>query len=328
MFGLITLGCSGDRQTNPPRSLNHGQLDTAIAVIAQRVRPGEIGVAVRDLATNDTWSFAGSDRFPMQSVFKLPLGAALLDAVSRGALSLSDTVTLTPADLSPPYSPIGAAFPGRTKYTVHELLVAAVGGSDNTAADVLMKLIGGPEAVTRWLSSKGVTELRVDRYEREFQIELNGMPPFQPEWHAESVFVVRLEAVPKELRHAAMMQYLDDPRDTSTPLGAIGFLEKLEREELLPPTLTSELLRIATETTTGARRLKAGLPAGAVIAHKTGTARPDHGINPAINDIGIVRLTDGRRIAIAVFLAASPLPFAEAETVLADVMRAVLGALR
>ena len=111
-------------------------------------------------------------------------------------------------------------------------------------------------------------------------------------------------------------------------LRVVDRLEKLEREELLPPTLTSELLRIATETTTGARRLKAGLPAGAVIAHKTGTARPDHGINPAINDIGIVRLTDGRRIAIAVFLAASPLPFAEAETVLADVMRAVLGALR
>ena len=264
----------------------------------------------------------------MQSVFKLPLGAAVLDAVDRGAFALTDTVTLTPADLSPPYSPVSAAYPGRKTYTVRELLVAAVGGSDNTAADVLMKMIGGPEAVTSWLESKGVSDVRIDRYEREFQLELNGMPPFQPAWAQESVFLARLNEVPAKTRKAATMRYLDDPRDTATPLGAVNFLAKLQHEQLLAPPLTAELLKIATETTTGAKRLKAGLPAGATLAHKTGTARPDHGINPAINDIGIVTLADGRTIAVVTFLTASTLSFAEAEAVLADVMRGLLSAIR
>ena len=321
----VLLGLSVSCSSNSFDSL---QLDSAIGAIATRVKPGRIGVAVMDISSGETWSIAGTDWFPMQSVFKLPLGAAVLDAVGRGAFALTDTITLTPADLSPPYSPISAAYPGRRTWTVRELLVAAVGGSDNTAADVVMKMIGGPEAVTSWLESKGVSDVRIDRYEREFQLELNGMPPFQPAWAQESVFLARLNELPAETRKAATMRYLDDPRDTATPLGAVNFLATLQRGELLAPPLTAELLRIATETTTGAKRLKAGLPAGAMIAHKTGTARPDHGINPAINDIGIVTLADGRTIAVVTFLTASTLSVAEAEAVLADVMRGLLSAIR
>jgi beta-lactamase class A len=324
----LAAACSQGRADGTVASFDASVLDSAIAAIADRARPGQLGVAARDVETGETWSFEGARRFPMQSVFKLPLGAFVLRAADHEEFSLTDTVRLTESDLSPPYSPIGAAFPGRFMYTVEELLVAAVGGSDNTAADVLMRLAGGPGLVTGWLTERGIRDLRIDRYEREFQLALNAMPPFRPAWARESVFLAALEAVPAEKRKVATLRYLEDPRDTSTPIGAVMFLEALARGDLLPPATRDRLLRIATETTTGARRLKAGIPEGATLAHKTGSARPDFGMNPAINDIGILRLEDGRQIAIAVFLSASTLPYAEAEGLIADVMRSVVRSLR
>lgn len=263
----------------------------------------------------------------MQSVFKLPLGAVVLSRVDQGLISLRDTVRLSPADLSPPYSPIAARYPARSAYTVAELLVAAAGGSDNTAADVLMAMVGGPAAVTNWLEEHGIRGMRVDRYEREFQIELNAMPPFRPEWATDSAFLAALNAVPAAERQRATRAYLADARDTSTPLGSVLFLEKLVHGELLSAQSTDGLLRIATETTTGARRLRAGIPAEASVAHKTGSARPDMGLNPAINDIGILTLAGGRRIAVAAYLAGTTMPYTSAEDLLADVARAVIASL-
>jgi beta-lactamase class A len=304
------------------------RLDQAIGVIGERARPGVLGVAVKDLASGDTWSLNGSRAFPMQSVFKLPLGAVVLADVDRGVLSLDDTVRLSPEDLSPPYSPIAAAYPGRAAYTIGELLRAACGGSDNTAADVLMARVGGPAMVSRWLAAKGIRGMRVDRYERQFQIELNDMPPFRPAWATDSAFLAALNQVPQDRRRRATQAYLADARDTSTPEASAQFLEKLARGDLLSSRSTAHLLRIATETGTGARRIKAGLPNGATVAHKTGSARPDLGMNPAINDIGVVTLADGRRIIVALYLAASTLPYPDAEALLADATRAVIGALR
>jgi beta-lactamase class A len=325
---LTSVACSARPSAETTAAFDAASLDSAIEAIAQRAQTGQLGVAIRDIEAGETWSRLGTQRFPMQSVFKLPLGAVVLSAVSRGERSLADTVRLTTADLSPPYSPISAAFPGRTAYTIEELLVAAAGGSDNTAADVLMDLVNGPSAVTGWLVANGVTDLRVDRYEREFQLELNGMAPFRAEWARDSVFLARLNEVPAEQRKQATRRYLEDPRDTSTPLAAVEFLSKLARGELLPDASTALLLRIATETTTGARRIKAGLAAGAIVAHKTGSARPDLGMNPAINDIGIITFADGRRLAIAIFLSGSTLPYPDAEALLADVTRAVSEAIR
>ena len=91
------------------------------------------------------------------------LGAAVLAAVDSGRLRVDSAVTLARGDLAPPYSPIAEAWPGRARYTVGELVEAAAGASDNTAADVLMRMVGGPGAVTRFLRAHGVRGVRVDR---------------------------------------------------------------------------------------------------------------------------------------------------------------------
>jgi beta-lactamase class A len=264
----------------------------------------------------------------MQSVFKAILGAAALAEVDAGRLSLDETIRLTDADISPPYSPVADAYPGRRDYTVAELLTLAVGGSDNTAADVRLRRIGGPGAVTAWLVNHDIKEVRVDRYERQLQTEIVGLASFRTAWKGEAAFVAALREVPAIERRAATARYLGDPQDTATPRGVLTFLYKLNAGELLSPSSTRRLLQIMTETQTGAARIKAGLPAGSKLAHKTGTARTDLGVNPAINDIGIVSLPDGRRYAVAIFLSGSTAGEADRDAILAAATRALVRAMR
>src|SRR3546814_11025690 len=88
-----------------------------------------------------------------------------MDAADKGKLSLDDTVSLAREQLSVAHSPIAEAFPERTDYTIEALIRAAVAQSDNTAADPLLKRIGGPQALTRFFQRRGLERFRVDRYE-------------------------------------------------------------------------------------------------------------------------------------------------------------------
>lgn len=301
-------------------------LDREIGLIAQRAKPAAFDVGVLNIDGGESWALSAVRAFPMQSVFKAPLGAAVLAQVDAGALSLDEIITIEEKDLSPPYSPVADAWPRVKSYTVRDLLVYAVGQSDNTAADVLMKRIGGPGMVQAWLNDQHIRDLRIDRYERELQTDVYGMAAFRPEWRGEAAFTKALAAVPPATRQAAMVAYLTDHRDTATVSAALDFLRKLATGQLLSPPSTELLLRIMTESPTGQNRLKAGLPPGATLAHKTGTGRTDLGLNPATNDIGVITLKDGRRYAVAVFLAGSRASDAERDKIIADVSRAIVRA--
>jgi len=328
--GLILAGCERPMPmtASVTPKIAGAELRQEIRAITRRAEPARLGVGLMNLESGEVWLRRGDRRFPMQSVFKAVLGAAALAEVDAGRLSLDETIRLTDVDISPPYSPVADAYPERRDYTVAELLTLAVGGSDNTAADVLMKRIGGPGAVTAWLVSRGVKEVRVDRYERQLQTEIAGLASFRIAWKGEAAFMEAMRQVPAIERRAAMAAYLADPQDTATPRGALTFLYKLNAGELLSRDSTRRLLQIITETRSGQARIKAGLPPGARLAHKTGTARTDLGVNPAINDIGIATLPDGRRYAIALFLSGSTADEAEREAILADTTRALVPAMR
>jgi beta-lactamase class A len=327
---LLLAGCEKPmRQTasDTPR-LDMARLDKEIGAIADRARPGVLGVGLMNLESGETWLFNGDLRFPMQSVFKAPLGAAVLGEVDAGRLGLDQVVSIEEKDISPAHSPIADAWPARRDYTVRELLVAAVGGSDNTAADVLMKLIGGPGAVTTWLADHHVNQIRIDRYERELQPQSVGLDSFRIAWKGDEAYRAAMDAVPPAERRAAMNAYLADDRDTASPRGILTYFYVLDQERLLSPASLALLMKIMTETQTGAARLKAGFPPGSAFAHKTGASRTDLGVNLATNDIGIVTLPDGRRYAVAVFLKGATLDGPGREAIHADVARAITRGVR
>ena len=145
-------------------------LDALRAHLARLAEParGRVGVGVALLGT-DAAVVVGEGRHPMQSVFKLPLAMTVLAAVNRGALALDQPVPITPADYvsDRQHSPIRDRHPDGVTLPLSVVLRAAASGSDGTAADVLLGLVGGPAAVTAHLRGIGVEGVEVAVTEKD-----------------------------------------------------------------------------------------------------------------------------------------------------------------
>lgn len=317
---LSLAGCGPQRTTELDPRFDMQAMNRKVTAIVKEAAPARVTVAFMDLGNAEVWSHYGDTPMPMQSVFKAPLAAAVLSEVDAGQLSLQETIPIGEEDLSPQLSAISRAWPAVRSYTVRELLVRAVRDSDNTAADVLMKRIGGPGAVTAWLDAQRIRGIRIDRYEREIQMEIAGLASFRPAWKD----AAPIAAVPEPQRRAALEAFLADPRDTATAHGVIDFLSRLAAGELLSKPSSQLLMQILGESRTGPGRIAAGLPEGARLAHKTGTARPDLGMSPVVNDVGIATLPSGRRYAIAILMSGCRAELADCEAMLAQVTRALI----
>lgn len=306
------------------------KLDSEIPKIEQQTK-GKLGVALIDLKDRKTWSHRGKEPFPLQSVFKLPLGVAVLQAVEAGKLKLDQTITVTRKDLSLYHSPIAKAFKGESNgYPLRELLIRATGDSDNTAADLLLRLIGGPQALNAMLKEGGVAGISVDRYERVFQPEILGLPGYG--WDQEidtAQFYGKIQAIPAAQRRKTLESTLDDSRDSATPEASIAFLDGFAAGNWLrQPEHTRLIEKIITETKSGPDRIRAGLPKGARFAHKTGLGPSADGLNHATNDIGIVTLPNGRVFAIAVYLKGAKVDAKAREAAHAAVAKAAVASLK
>lgn len=309
---------------------DRAKLDKEIVAIEAQAQ-GRLGVALLDLKDRKQWSHRGSETFPLQSVFKLPLAVAVLQQVEAGKFRLDQPITVTRQDFSLFHSPLAKAFKGeRNDYPLSELVRLAAGQSDNTAADLLMREIGGPQVVTAMLRDGGITGLSIDRYERQFQPEIYGLRGFAwGETVDEKRFRADLKAMKPRLRIAALSNALKDKRDAGTPEASALFLEALARGNWFKdPAHNAFLMKVITETKVGANRIKAGLPAGSELAHRTGAGLTTDGINHATNDIGIAALPDGRRFVIVAYLTGSRADATEREAALADVARLAVSALR
>jgi beta-lactamase class A len=296
-------------------SLTHAE---TLQQIADRAKPGILGVAVCDLSTGTTEGVNLDRKFPLQSVFKVFLAAAILDKVDTGQLSLEQTISIRHSDLRDGSGPV--ADTGGGIFTVRELMRAALINSDNTAADALLPLVGGPMGVTIWLRQHHIDGIEVDRDERTLARENNGIPAsLSP---GENSDALRLK-IPEAARKAAFQAALTEERDTATPQGAIDFLVALQNGKLISPQSTRQLLTWMRECATGDERLKAGFPRKTILAHKTGTGPVRYGLALAINDIGLATLPDGRTIAIATFLTAAPGTDESRDALLAACARAV-----
>lgn len=309
-----------------PARIDKAFLDREFPSLAARARPAFLNAGVIAPATGEAWVWDQSTRMPLQGVMAAPLAAAALAQVDAGRLTLNERIHVTADDLSPPPGPLDAYFPeppqGRAiDLPAIDLIALAVQRGDNTAADAVMKRIGGPAATTAWLNANGVSGMSIDRYARDLQQTMAGMPPFRPEWKDRAAWLAARDAVPAEAREAATNAYLADPRDTTTVPAALEFLRRLALGLLVSPASTHLLLRLMTETDAGSQRLRAGLPSGATLAHMPGTAITDLGLTPAVNDIGLVGLADGRSFAVAAFLAGSSAAESERDRLIADVAR-------
>ena len=285
------------------------QDDPSLAATLRRLAadaPGTAGVSVVHLESGVSAAVNPNVRFPMMSVYKLPIVVHALRESERGRLDLAETVTLADSDRRPGASEMGEiiAARGPLTVTVRDIVVAVVTKSDNTASDWLLRRIGGPRSVAATLKSLKLPGIDVSRYELEFSADYSGfccvstMTPFSLEKYADAI-----EALPEAVRARAARAYESDPRDSATPAGFTTLLGRLQRGQLLNDTSTAWLLGLMEQMHARDGRIRAGLPAGTRAALRPGTSGLTAGIRAAHNDTGIITLPGGRgHLAIAVFL--------------------------
>ena len=286
---------------------------------------GRVGIAVRDLSEGWTASFDGDTVYPQQSVSKLWVAMTVLDAVDQGRIALTDTVTIHREDLSVFHQPIRARVgPHGYDASVAELLSSAISRSDNAANDVLLNLAGGRAAVQAMVSGKKIADITASPSQREMQTRTAGLE-WRPEYSFEHSFWRDRDRRPLEYRRAALDEYLIHPADGASPNGMVGALDRLRHGELLTPASTGYMMRLLAETETGRSRLRAGLPPGWSLAHKTGTGQVLGEVATGFNDVGVMTAPDGHAYAVAVMIAQTRAPVPDREALMAEVARAVAG---
>jgi beta-lactamase class A len=306
-------------------SLHPDQLQPAFEQIAAGI-DGRVGVCAQD--RTGAVCANGDQRFSLQSVMKLLAGLAAMDAVDRRGWRLDEPVTVRQRDLSLFVQPI-AKLVTATGYrtTVGDLVRRAIVDSDSAASDILMARLGGAAAVQSFLDRKDVKGIRVDRDEKRLQTEILGLT-WRPEYVDAAVFDRALDAVPKERRDRAYRRYRTDVRDTATPRGMADLLHRLAAGKLLTAASTAHILQVMTQTVTFPDRLRAGVPSGWTLGHKTGTSGTWNSITAATNDVGVLRAPDGGYVAIVVLIGDSRAAAAERARAMAKLAAATAAQYR
>ena len=275
---LAALLCLPLLGTPPkPRS----RAEARLAALEARIG-GRLGLAVLDTGSGRRLLHRSAERFPMCSTFKALLVGAVLTRVDRGQERLDRPVPFGRSDLLA-HAPVAEARVAEGHLTVEELCAAAVVVSDNTAANLLLRSLGGPGAVTAFARSLGDADTRLDRMEPELNQSLPG-----------------------------------DPRDTTTPAAMAGSLQALLLGSALAPASRQRLEDWMKAATTGRQKLRAGLPATWGVGDKTGAG--DRG---TMNDLAILRPPGRAPLLVAAFLTGSRASWNAREAALAEIGRIV-----
>jgi beta-lactamase class A len=281
--------------------------------------PDRAGIAVARSDGNWMIEHRGGEPMPQQSVSKLWVAITLMDAVDNGRLRLSDRITVRREDLTV-FSRAMNAKIGTEGYqtTLGDLLSLALTKSDNTANDVLLRKVGGPEAVRSMISSKGLGAIRFGGGEHLLQAGTAGLV-WKEEYRQGQAFQTARALLSEEARRNAMDAYTASPPDGAAPMAIARALLRLKRGELLSPESTQRLLSLMEASETGKARLRGGVPLGWIFAHKTGTGQELRGRTAGYNDVGIMTAPDGTTYAVVVMIADTSRPIAERQQLMQGV---------
>ncbi|WP_373541615.1 class A beta-lactamase [Chamaesiphon sp.] len=240
---------------------SHGDAAAAGAQLAklERTLAGRLGVFALNTANGKQLSYRGDEYFPMCSTFKVVLASAILKRSTQIDGLMQQRIEYQQSDLVT-YSPITEQYV-EDGMTVTALCAAAIQYSDNTASNLLMQILGGPGAVTTFARSIGDRQFQLDRWETALNSSIPG-----------------------------------DRRDTSTPNAMASSLQRLALGNALEPPLQLQLRVWLQGNTTGAARIRAGVPADWQVGDKTGTG--DYG---TANDVALLWPPRRAPVVVAIY---------------------------
>ncbi|MCP2026292.1 beta-lactamase class A [Flavobacterium sp. HSC-32F16] len=248
-----------------------------------------VGVSIKSIEDKDTLSINGNLKAPLMSVFKFHIALTVLNKVDEGKLSLTQDIFIKKKDLHEnTWSPMREDFPnGNVNLTLDKLLRYTVSHSDNNGCDILIDLVGGTKEVQKFINKQGI---------KDFVIKVN-----------------------EEQMKSWKKLYVN----TTTPLATTELLEKFYKGEVLKEAITKYLYQIMVETSRGLTWMKAGLPENTELAHRTGiSGTNDDNLRVAMNDVGIVKLPNGKHFIISVYLKNITEKQEDTEKIIADLTKA------
>ncbi|CAD0219951.1 class A beta-lactamase [Chryseobacterium sp. JV274] len=250
-------------------------------------KKADVGVSILGTDQKETIQINGNTLYPMLSTVKFPIALTVLKKVEKGELSLQQKLFIKKEELlEDTWSPFKKEHPeGNIEISLEEALKWIVSYSDNNISDILMRLVGGSEPVQQLVNSKDC-------------IIQNNEEDMHKDW--ESQFVNKI-----------------------TPNEAIRLLTAFSNGKILNKEHSLWLYNIMLNNTAGPKRLKGNLPPQVKVAHRTGTSFTNkEGMTGAINDFGIIELSDNKKIYIAVFVHDTNEKFENAEAIIADISKA------
>lgn len=261
-IALATVACAPEEpQAEPEIEAILG--DAVLGGIEARTG-GRVGMALVSEDGELLRSWRADERFALCSTFKLVLSAQILELAEAGELGMDEEIAFDESDLLS-YAPVVEQYLDAGTMTVEELARAISTHSDNSAANLLLERIGGPEAMTRFFRVHGDDVTRLDRTEPTLNENAE-----------------------------------NDVRDTTTPRAMAGLVQRLALGDALSTEAREKLADWAVANTTGDDRIRGGMPEGWRVGDKTGTC--GFGENGAANDVAIVWPPDGPPFVLAVYI--------------------------
>lgn len=305
-------------------SASSAPLQDTLAGIAKGF-DGEVGIAVTRAGCQWVAGEGLGQYFPQQSVSKLWVSLAVLDAVDQGRMRLDQTVSIGPLDLTLFNQPLRAEVleKGRVDRPVLSLMSAALSHSDNTANDRLLWTAGGPDQVRAMLKAKRIAGIRFGPGERLLQSHIAGVT-WRQDMSLGRNFEQARVLLPTGLRQNLLDNYIADPMDGATPEGIAKTLGRLAAGQLLSPEGTGVMMDILSRTRSGPRRLKGGVGPGWTIYHKTGTGQELGRVATGYNDVGILQAPDGSYYGVAVMIRRTTVPIPVRMDMMQGVSRAII----
>jgi beta-lactamase class A len=248
---------------------------------------GRLGVSVLDTASLARVDHRADERFPLCSTFKILAVAAVLKRADAGREHLDRRIVIRRADLVA-YSPVVKDRIGDAM-TLADLCAAAMTESDNTAADLILRSLGGPKAVNAYARTLGDATTHLDNKEPLLN-------------HRKPIGLAR--------------------SDTTTPSAMVRDLQALVLGDALTASSRDQLKAWLLGCRTGDRRLRAGLPEDWQCGDKTGS-----GDNGSTNDVGVLWPPQRPPLIVAAYLTQTAATYDQREAMLADVARAIVAAL-
>lgn len=249
-----------------PRSYST-PFEQQLAAVAEASQ-GRIGVAAIDLSSGRTIQVLGDQRFPMASTSKVAIAATFLEGVDQGRWSLTSEFPLLIPVSSAPFSTAVAPVRQGEYMSAERLLELMITRSNNFATDALLRVVGGPAAVNDWVRRAGIDDWQIDR---------------------DIATLVRDDG-------AIDPAHVIDARDSATPLAMARLLAGIYQGKWLNAGSRDVLLGAMSRCITGKQRIRAGMPEGVQVLHKTGS------LNNTSSDIGIIQTPEGRVFAVAIYV--------------------------